>query len=82
MEVQDWIKGIEGHLWENLDEDTLSLKTKVTEEWIMDPRNNASWLGLYERIVALFWVMKNLMGHILWECMQKEEGDDTMVQCW
>ena len=48
----------------------------------MDPRNNVAHLGLYERKVALFWMMKNLLGHILWERMVKEEGDVTPVQCW
>ena len=48
----------------------------------MDHGNNATYLGIYERIVALFWVMKNRLGHVLWERMEKEEGDVTPVQCW
>ena len=39
-------------------------------------------LRLYERTLALFWVMKNLMGHVLWDHMEKEEGGATLVQCW
>ena len=48
----------------------------------MDPRNNDVCLGLYEDMVGFFYVMKNLMGHVLWERLQKEEGDEFPAQCW
>ena len=47
----------------------------------MDPGNNAARLGLYEGRSILFWVMKNLMGHVLWERLQKEEGDEVHISC-
>ena len=80
LAFQDRIEGIEARKWEKLDEMTLNSKTKVIKEWVMNPRNIVSQVGLYERIVSLFQVTNNLMGHVLWEHIQQEEGDDTLVQ--
>ena len=53
----------------------------MIEVWVMDPRNNVACLILYKRTIALFWVMKNHMGHVLWERLQKEEGDEVLMEC-
>ena len=79
-EAQERIGGIESCLWEKMDEKALNSESKRIEDRIMDPRNKADRLGLYERTVALFWVRKKHMGHVLWERMEKEEGDATPIQ--
>ena len=30
----------------------------------------------------MYWVMKNIMGHVLWERQEKEEGDIVPIQNW
>ena len=36
----------------------------------MDPSNNVVHLSLYEWTIALYWVMKNMMGHAMWERLE------------
>ena len=71
IDIQLKINRIENQLWEELDRDTLHEKCWKSDEWILDPGHNAARLSLYERMVALYWVMKNLI-----MCSTCQEGGD------
>ena len=60
----------------------LKLKESNIGSWTLVITNNADRLGLYERTVTMFWDMRNLMDHVMWECSKKVEGDATLNQCW
>ena len=51
-------------------------------DWVTDPGNNASRLGIYERTISLYWTMKNLMGHVLWEKQKNDDSYEGLMECW
>ena len=53
LEVEDQIGGIEEFLLEKLDEETLNYEMKGIEDWVMEPGNNATRIGIYERTIAI-----------------------------
>ena len=42
------------------------------EEWILDPGHSVGRASQYENMVALSWVMKNLIGHDAWDKVARE----------
>ena len=48
----------------------------------MYPYSNDMRLSLYKNTVALLQFMKNMMAHVIWERLKKEEGGKVHVQCW
>ena len=69
-------------MWEELNRDTLHEEFPKEEDWILTLGNNAGRLILYERTVALFWVMKNLIGHSAWDKEEMGEADGKLAQWW
>ena len=71
-EIQQRINETEKQLWEEVDRDRLHEECRKVEDWILDPNHNVGKLSLYERTVALLWVMKNLIEQPAWD--RKEEN--------
>ena len=69
-------------MWENLDGEQLQKEKKYLEDRVIDPGNNASHLRIYERTIAHYWITKSLMGHVPWEKLKKEDGDEVPIEYW
>ena len=50
---------------------------KKVEEWILDPGHTVGGVSLYEKTVALFWVMKNLVCRVAWDRHSKDTGGSS-----
>ena len=74
--IQQRIMVAEQKLWQEMERETLQEECGEVEDWVLDPGNNEGRLSLYERTVALFQVMKNMMGHSRWERQEKNEGEE------
>ena len=67
-------------MWAELDKENLHEECCKAEDWILNPCQNASRINLYERTVVLFWVMKNLIGHSMWEKQEMGGNEEQLVQ--
>ena len=67
QDIHNRISATEKSLWEELDNQKLKEECKKVEEWILDPGHMVGRVSLYEKSVALFWVMKNLVGQASWD---------------
>ena len=67
LEIENRIAETEKNLWQKLDHQNLREECKKEEDWILDPCHNAGKLSLYERTMELYWVMENIIGHLMWE---------------
>ena len=67
-------------MWVELYKETLHEECCKAEDWILNPGHNASRLSLYERTVVIFWVMKNLIGHLMWEKKDMGGDEEQLVQ--
>ena len=91
QEIQNHIFATERSLWAELDNKKLREECKKVEEWIMDPGHTMGHTSLYEKMVALFWVMKNLVGRAAWDHQSNDSGGpsldpwkasiSTLIQC-
>ena len=79
-QIQQNINGTEKHLWEELDRGTLYEECNKKEDQILDLGHNAGRHSLYEIIVALCWVMKNINGRLVWEKKEKGENEEQLTQ--
>ena len=52
------------------------------EEWVMEPDTMTGRALDYECLMILYWVMNNLMSHVLMEGGNKKQGDVELVQAW
>ena len=59
-EIQNRILETEKCLWEEFDSQKLKDECKKVEYWILDLGNTVGQVRLYEKTVAVYWLMKNL----------------------
>ena len=67
QDIQNHIVATERCLWDEIDSQKLKEESKKAQEWILDPGHTMGHTNLYEKLVALFWVMKNLVGSAEWD---------------
>ena len=78
QEIQNRISATEQSLWAELDNKKLKEECKKVEDWILDPGHTEGRASLYEKMVALFWVMKNLVGRAAWDRQSNDSGDPSL----
>ena len=54
-------------MWDELDSQKMKEEAKKAQEWILDLGHTVSRMSLYEKTMAIFWVMKNLVGRAEWD---------------
>ena len=59
--VRDEIEAIEKELWEKAKDASMDEIREEVEEWVMDLGTTTGKASSYERLMMLYWVMKNLM---------------------
>ena len=67
QDIQNRIFATEWSLWAKLDNQKLKEECKKVKEWILDPSHTVGCMSLYEKLVVMFWVMKNLVGWAKWD---------------
>ena len=81
QDIQNHIAATEHRLWDELDSQKLKEESKKTRECILDPCHTVGCTSLYEKSVALFWVMKNLVGRVEWD-HQSPDSDNSSLESW
>lgn len=74
FDVQRELEVLEVGLWADLDDEQVQQETKTLDDWVIGPGNTSIGMGFYECTVALYWVMENMLGQVLWERQLKGEG--------
>ena len=72
MDIQWRIAKTEKHLWQELDRQNLHEECRKAKEWILDPCQTVGRVILYEKTVALYWIMKNMVGRVAWDMQSVE----------
>ena len=65
QDIQNCISDTEKSLWQELENLKFKEENKKVEEWILDPDHTVGQVNLYNKMVALFWVNKNLVGQAI-----------------
>ena len=80
IEIQQRGNGLEKRLWEVFDREVLQEECRKVEEWILDPGHSVGRDNLYEKVVVLFWVMKNIVSQDAWDKEATKEANKCMDQ--
>ena len=63
----DEIEEIEKALWERVKTSPMDEIQEEVEEWVMYPSTTVRMVSAYERLMMAYWVIKNLMSHVMME---------------
>ena len=74
QDIHNRISTTERSLWVELDNQKLKEECKKVKEWILDPSHTVGCMSLYEKLVVMFWVMKNLVGKDEWDRHNNDSG--------
>ena len=77
--VRDEIEMIENELWERGKDTSMDEVREVAKEWVMDLGTTTRRASTYEFLMMLYWVMKNLMSHVMMEGGNKWQRDMELV---
>ena len=80
MDIQQHIAETEKHLWQELDCQKLHEEYKKAEEWILDLGHTVGRVSLYEKTMAVYWIMKNLVGWAASDRLNAKSGGDIQDQ--
>ena len=78
--IQQRIKDVQQQFQHEMDTDTLQEEFQKFEDQVMDLGNNVVYLNNYEWKIALYWVMKNIIGHAMWERLEQNDGEEPTNQ--
>ena len=77
QDIQNRISATERRLWAELDTQKLKEESKKVQEWILDRGHTMGRTNLYEKSVALFWVMRELVGRDEWDRLTNDSGSPS-----